>query len=140
MIPILSTDLSNVDVSRPIIDQTQTDFTIQGIEVKENEKEPGQFSLVISMVTNYTTKSTKAVELKPGFKVTDRILLTPVGKMTQEMIEQQLKRFMLACGRNGAFGDPASYAGTVVTAKVLVEEDKTGKYDPQNRFRYIAKA
>lgn len=141
MIPILSTDLSNVDVSRPLIDQTQTDFTISGVEVKQSDKDPSQYSLVITLVTNYTTKSTKAQELKPGFKIIDRILLTPTGGMTQEMVEQSLKKFMLACGRtSGAFGDPASYVSTVVTAKVLVEEDKTGKYDAQNRLRYVAKA
>ncbi len=136
---LLSMDLSSVDTSRPVISQCATDFDITSVAVEESKKTAGQESLVIKLKTKYPVKSTKGEAINPGFTVMKQILLTPSGGWTEESALQELKRFQVAVGRSGAFGDPASYVGNTVSALVSVEVDKDGKYDDRNNIKFVPK-
>lgn len=134
---LFSADLTSVDISRPVLRSGPTAFVVAEAKVEPNKAGDKQM-LVIQLKTRYDALSTKNEKINPGYPVTDRIVLTSSEGRPAERIMQDLKRFQLACGRSGPFGEPANYIGCNLTANVSVESDATGQYGDQNRVRYIA--
>ena len=140
MSALLSLALNDVDVSMPVANPCTTDVRVVEAKIENGKKDANIQMIVFKFETLYELKDTKGNVLKPGWKgLSDRIVITPTGELTEEKILQSLKRFQLAAGRTGAFGDPASYIGAVLPVKLAVEEDKNGVYPPKNLVRYIEK-
>lgn len=93
MIDNVDLDLSGVDLSRPLLDN-QTILCRTG-EVRF-ETENDKTNLLVPLTLEGPGKSTTNKEVLPGFVHTDRILSTPVGKLTKEMIREKLARFQVA--------------------------------------------
>lgn len=137
---ILSTDLSNEDISRPLLPNGNYEFTVGEIKQVPTKDKQGQM-LEITLLLKNPARSSKGEDINPGFKLTERIMLTPKGNLTEDSIRKSLKRFRMACVGNepGSFAPVDQYLQHTILAKVSIEEDKEGKYDPQNRLRFVTK-
>lgn len=129
-----SQDLTNVDISRPLLKEGPVPFTVTDCKVEPNKAGDKQ-NLVITLKTRYEQKSSKGVVIQPGFTHTERMTLTPTERYPAERIMQELKKFQLGCGRSGAFGEPSTYIGANVVGNVIVDSDASGIYGDQNRIR-----
>ena len=140
---LFSQDLTNVDLTRPVLKEGPTAFTVADVKVQTTKAtiqlapEHQSRMLVIQLKTRYDGLSNKGDKINASYPVTDRIMLTVTESRTAKRISEDLTRFQRACGRSGAFGEPTSYINCNLMANVVVEEDTEGQYGPQNRVRYI---
>lgn len=135
---LFTQDLTNIDITRPLIaDKTLGRFRITDLKVMPNKHETGQI-MKVDLVSEDDLRDNKNTLHPAGFfKLFHRMSITPTEEYTLERVQQELKKLMAACNRTGAFGDPSSYIGEVVTAMVVIEKDKNGVYDDQNRIKYF---
>lgn len=131
-------DLSGVSLSRPLIDK-QTLLCRTG-EVKWETSEDGRFkNLVVPLTLEESAKSTKDEDIHIGFQHTDRILATPTGGLTLDMIKEKLARFQVAVlklDKPEAFGDVSRYSGQLVKVAFKIRQDKN---DPEKQYQDVAK-
>lgn len=142
-------DMSTVETKYPVIAAGLYQMKIKGFKKsdKPNTKTGNpQSMLIIELATEdmAKNKNNPDADVPPGHVLTDRVLLTPVGDMTQNMINQKLARIMEAATGNhdGAF-NTADLVGKVVSVNVALRPERTvdGKtYAESNEIsKYIAK-
>lgn len=118
-------DLSNTDISRPLFDNVFVVCTTGEVKVEVSEK--GLKSLVVPLVFDEPAIDTNGKSVNPGFTVTDRILITPTGGLTQQMINERLARFQVAAlglSKPQNFGSTEQYIGKKVKVQFKVRQDK----------------
>lgn len=135
-------DLTNVDVSRPLLKAgTLVEMEIFDCKVEDNRAKDGS-NICIFLRTKYQESNDKGGAFPAGYapngkRPTEYISLTPSEKQDEDAIKANLKRFKIAMGEpNGPFGDPSSFIGRTVTCKVLIEKDKNGAYPDKNKFQW----
>lgn len=135
---ILDTDLTSVDISRPLLSKGAVRFVVSELKV-EPSKDGSKENLTITLKTDQDHKDVKGNPIRPGFMLTHRISLTPTEKYPEDRIAAELKRFRLAVTGedSGSFAPLDQYVGKNVDANVDVESDPDGKYPDQNRVRWI---
>jgi hypothetical protein len=132
-------DLTNVSLDRPLLARGAVAFRVTSCGL-EDTKDKSSKNIVIKLATANEEKSSKGEPIKPGYKLTHYINLSPTSKKGDErtdMIVQDLKRFRLACtgSATGSFGDPANYIGSLVVANIDIEDDANSSFGPQNRIK-----
>jgi hypothetical protein len=140
VLDILNEDLSSVDTSLPalpLLNKGDYVFEVKKCERIESNKTPGNFAINIGLSLTQPATSPTGETVPAGAYVWDRINLQPSGGLTKEMIQKSLKAFRQACTGNaeGAFGDPAQYIGSHVTARIKIRPAKDG-YDESNAVSY----
>ena len=121
----LDVDLSNVDLSRPLIDNQVVLCRTGEVRVEVNEQK--QKRLVIPLTLEEPATSTNGRELSPGFQVTHSILATPTGKLTQERINEELAKFQMAVlklDKGEPFGSVERYRNQLVKVKFATRPDR----------------
>jgi hypothetical protein len=130
-----SMDMSSVNTSFPVLRPGPYNFQVESMEIKESKKTAGQMSLNIKLklLQEGQDHKTGAV-INAGFPLFHTILLTPVGKLTPDMIKRSLAQFMegVLGHKNGPFKPFEQYLGQTVTARVKV--DSSEQYGDQNRI------
>jgi hypothetical protein len=134
-------DLTGIDVSRPLLPKQVLTVRTGDVRIEKSDDGSKRY-LVVPLVLEETGKDTKGNPVNVGFSVTDRLLLTPTGGLTQQMINEKLARFqtaVLATDKPGPFGQLDQYQGKLVRVQFDVRADKQ---DPDNQFqdvrRYMA--
>lgn len=133
---LFTQDLTNVDLSVPLIVPGRVDFIISDMKIVPTKANDGESNLEISLQTKYATKGTKGESFNPGRKLTHIISLKKLDKNGEDRtprILQDLKRVRIAAGMgDGPFGKPSDYIGHTVSTNVVVESDATGKFADKN--------
>lgn len=139
---LLTTDLTSVDVSRPVLEKGgPLRFTVADMQVVKN-KAGDKDMIVTTFKSVFPWKSTKGEVVNPGFTVTERLVITATEKKTEESILKDVARLRLSITGNqsGSFMPLDQYIGKSVDALVDVETDETGQYGEQNRLRKMQPA
>lgn len=140
-IDILTSDLTTVDVSRPLLAAGVVELSVAEMKVEPN-KDGSKQNLNITFKTVNNERSTKGDVLNPGMVIFHTISLTPTEKYTSDRIMQSLKmlRTAITGDKGGAFAPVDQYLGKTLSAKIFVDEDKNGVFPTQNRVKtFIAK-
>lgn len=127
-------DLSNVDISRPLFDNVYVLCTTGEVRVEVND---GKKSLVVPLVFQEPAVDTNGNTQHPGFVVTERILLTPTGGMTQDMIDKSLARFQVAAlglDKPQNFGSTTQYISKKIKVGFKLRTDKN---DPSKIYQAV---
>lgn len=138
---LLNEDLSDVDISRPLLEPTTAVLRIADCKIEVSDRS-GKNLLVVRTETQQPMagKSHKGEpkQVNPGFTLIERVCLTPSDKYPVERIRQEMKRFMEAVGEpGGAFGDPKRFIGREIAARITIEDDPESGYDAQNRLKFV---
>lgn len=118
-------DLSNTDISRPLFDNVFVNCTTGEVRVEKSEN--GLKSLVVPLVFDEPATDTNGKQVQPGFVITDRILITPTGGLTQQMINERLARFQVAAlglSKPQNFGATEQYIAKKVKVGLKLRTDK----------------
>lgn len=128
---ILSTDLTSIDLSRPVLKAAQGRLKVAKIEAKDTKS--GGRKLSIRLTTEDNQESTKGDVVNPGFGLFYDITLTSPGAKAgfAGMRDEKLAKFRHAAtgSQAGSFGDPSQYEGAILlgTWKVIERNDGTGE-------------
>lgn len=140
-------DLTGVPLTKPIIDKQWVKVRITNLYWQELEStktvDKKAKQLVIQGVTEEAATSTDGRVVNPGeaFEVT--IYATPVGGLTQLMINQKLGRFQVAAlglTEPTKFGPPDQYVGKVLKGYFEAEagrQDSSILYQRINRWEKV---
>lgn len=132
----VTNDLSNADIVRPQFDNVRARCIIGDLKVEVKTSADGSKirELLIPLTLDEPTKSTDERIVQPGFviqggkKPAATILLTPVGGLTQEMINEKLAKFQVAAlkltKQEANLGDLSRYAGLPIVAVFGLRRDK----------------
>jgi len=132
----VTNDLSNADIVRPQFDNVRARCIIGDLKVEVRTSNDGKKirELLIPLTLDEVTKSTDGKEVQPGFEIMGgkkpaaTILLTPVGGLTQEMINEKLAKFQVAAlkltKQEATLGDLSRYSGKPVVAVFGLRQDK----------------
>ncbi len=135
---VIESDLSNVDLQRPLIKGLVLCRTGElSIDEKQSKKGEMLKYLNIPLQLEEVTTSTEGKSIQPGFTITDRILITPTGGLTQERVNERLARFQiaaLAIAKPTTFGAVSQYSGKLIKVKLDTRPDKM---DPTTLFQDI---
>jgi hypothetical protein len=137
---LFTTDLTNVDLERPLLKPGKIALAIKGIPVVEDNKNEDGKNLIFKFTNRFDCLSDKGKQIKAGRVVIQHyISLKPTdknGEPRQERILEDLAKIKVAVGfpKAGPFGALSAYADKPLNAMVIIEEDTTGKYGPQNRI------
>lgn len=119
-----NTDLTGVDISRPIING----LVRCQIASVEPESKDGKDNLNVKLVTAEAATDINNKPVNPGFTHTDRILLTPTGGLTDQMIMEKLARVQCAALKQdkpqGPFAPLERYVGQFVNVRFAPRQDK----------------
>jgi hypothetical protein len=125
-------DLSQVDLSRPLIDQQTVRCRVADVKIEEKDGKKN-FNVVVTTEGAATSKDGKT--LQPGFKHNESILMTPTGGLTQEMINEKLARFQKATlGTQGRLLPLDQYVGKEVDVTFGVRDGKDGQFQTVKRW------
>lgn len=146
-INLLDTDLTGVDISRPMIAKGTVEFVISEIRVEQNKAKTGDNCNIVLKTVN-KEKAAVAKQgaggdiVNPGFTLIHTISLTTTEKYDAEAIKRNLKGFRHAVTglETGAFGPVDQYLGKHVFASVGIDEDESGKFPPKNEIRRFVPA
>lgn len=125
---ILNTDLTGIDVSRPIL---LGSVRCKVGTLKTEKKDNGVQNILIPLTTEENARSTKGGDpIPPGFAVTERICVdTPnSNEKFVEMRNVKMKKFQLACGQDGPFAPLERYEGAIVNVRFDVREKDGVEY------------
>ncbi len=136
---LLETDLTSVDILRPLIKPGPVEFEVSDIKKEKTKKQKN--TLTITLKTINMEKSVKNEVINPGFVLTHRISLDETEKYDSTRIMQELKKFRAGVTGNekGSFMPLDQYLHLHVIGSVSVESDDTGEYPDQNRIRSFTK-
>lgn len=123
-------DTSAADIDRPLLKDGTYSATIKTTTVKTKE-ETGNKTLTVQYVLTQEGETTKGTKVNPGFSVFQRIMLTPTGKLTQEMISQRVAKLNFAATGNKTVSSTADLWDKPVRVKVKVREAQ-GEYSESN--------
>lgn len=137
-------DMSGISTKYPVLDAGLQKMKIKSFkrDDKPNKKTGNpQSMLLIELATEDFAKQYQKpdADIAPGHVITERIILTPTGGLTQEMIQQRLARVMEAAlgHHNGAF-NTADLLGKVVTVNIGIrpEREEDGRtFDASNEIK-----
>ena len=144
---LLTKDLSNVDISRPLLEKGLTRFEVAEVKV-EKSKDGLKDLLVFTFKTVFKAKSRPnkdgvVTDINPGFTIIDRLTITTSEKRDESLIEKDLAQRqveILGVQKREGFLPLEQYLHKHVDALVDIEVDKEGKYGDQNRLRKIQPA
>ena len=128
---ILSTDLTGVDVTRPMLKAANGRLKIARAEIKDTKT--GGKKVSFRLTTEDNQESTRGDSISPGFGLFyDITISSPDAKPGfAGMRDEKLKKFRIAAVNDsrGSFGDPQQYVGAIVlgTWKVVERQDGTGE-------------
>lgn len=126
LIDNLDLDLTGVQLTRPVIDN-QTKRCLTG-QVQFSKRDDNKLELVVPLQLDEPATSTDGKELQVGHKLAEqRILLTPTGGLTAEMVKEKLARFQIAVldtTEPRKWGSDADYQGRPVYCKLAARADK----------------
>jgi hypothetical protein len=142
---LLTTDLTNVDISRPLLPKGgPVRLTITEMKV-EKSKDGQKDLLVTTFKTVFKCKSAPnsqgaTVDLNPGFTMIDRMTLTPSEKRSEEQILGDLarRRSEILGSAAGSFMPLEQYLNKQVDAMIGIEVDESGAFGDQNRIKKLA--
>lgn len=118
----LAFDVKEADVTRPVLQGGTYDFTI-GFARQEPSRQKQLPQLLVGYRLAEVAKDTNGRDVNPGFTITQRILLKPTGKMTQEQIEGRIKQIQFATNGESSFkGDTSVWLGKKVRCRVTLRE------------------
>jgi hypothetical protein len=124
-------DLSNVDLSRPVI-ADQIVLARTG-EVKVEKTEKGARRLVIPLTLEEPAKSTTGKDIAPGFQTTVGFLIDASGGWTQERANESLAKFKAAVLKlekvEGAFGGLEPLRGQLVRVHFVPQRKDETRQD-----------
>ena len=140
-------DMSKVETKYPVLAPGLYEMKIKGFKKsdKPNSKTGApQSMLLMELATTESSQPNRQpddgdITIAPGHEITERIILTPVGGLTLDMIKQKLARVMDAAlgSHDGAF-DTNELVGKTVQVQVAVrpEREEAGKtYDESNEIK-----
>lgn len=135
MLDNIDLDLSNVDLSRPLIDNQVKRCVTGNVTIEEKD---GKRNLVIPLTLEEPATGTGGREIQVGFVHTDRILLTPTGGLTEQMIKEKVARFQVA-----ALGlkEPKPFNAAECSGKTVLVTFKTrpDKQDTEKLYQDVAR-
>lgn len=121
-------DLSTVDLSYPLLPK-QTLRCLTGevtcVEVQNGDQKVRK--LRIPLTLEEPGRDTKGNVVDVGFRVRVELLMTPVGKMTQEQCNRGVAEFIAAMDRTkraGNLGQPSRFSGKPVLVTFDTRNDK----------------
>lgn len=146
-------DMSKVETKYPVLKAGLYAMKIKGFKKSDKPNATSgapQSMLLVELVTeeisepNVQKDEDNPISIAPGHVLTDRIIITPVGGLTLDMIKQKLARLMdAALGHHDSAFDTNALVGKVVTVQVAVRperEDKGKTYEESNEIKkYIPK-
>lgn len=142
-------NLKDVETKYPVLVAGLYAMTIKGFKRDDKPNRTSgkpQSMLLVELATNdmAKNKNNDDADVPPGHKLTDRIILTPVGELTLDMIKQKLARLMDgALGHHDAAFNTDDLVGKTVLVQVAVRperEDKGKTYAESNEIsKYIPK-
>jgi hypothetical protein len=131
----LGFDVSEADVARPVIKNGNYNANIAFVR-RANSSQKNIPQLLVGYKLLEPTKDLQGRDINAGFTITQRIMLQPSGKLTQEMIQDRLKRVHFAAVGPGRV-TTAEWVGKPVRVRVTLREphrdEATGEeYDASN--------
>ncbi len=145
-------DMTKVETKYPVLAAGLYEMKIKGFKKSDKPNQSTgapQSMLLVELATTEMAQPNRQPEsgditIAPGHVLTDRIILTPVGGLTKEMIQQKIARLMdAALGSHEGVFDTNALVGKTITVSVAVRperEDKGKTYDESNEIKkYIAK-
>lgn len=130
---ILSHNLDDVDTSFPVLKAGKIRVQVTDGRLDYN-KAGDKLMAVFVLATTAIEQNDKGEDIQPGFKLTERIVITPSEKRDADRVDQDLKRIKLALSTEGGdLGDPATYINEEVDITVAIED--TEGFGKQNRIK-----
>lgn len=131
----LGFDVSEADVARPVLKPGRYPAIISFARQEQSRKQ-GLPTLAVGYRLTVATKTIDNKEVGANFTIVQRILMQPTGGLTQQMINDRLKRIHFAAAGPGRV-TTAAWIGKPVDVRVTMREphlDKeTGEeYDASN--------
>lgn len=125
-------DLSTVETERPELAQGQYPWKVTAVELAPTKNDSTKFMLNIECALQTgDAKSIDGKDIKLGYKLTNRIMVTPSGDLTVDMIAQKLKAVCLAIfgGHPPTFRgfDWQQIVGGEFMASTVVGKDNKGR-------------
>lgn len=121
----ISFDVDEGDITRPVLKAGTYDFTI-GFTRNEPSRKQGKPQLLVGYRLAQIAEDTRGRPISPGFTITQRILLVPSGKYTEELRDQRLKQIQFAThGKSRFNGDPTVWVGKPCRVQITVREPHT---------------
>lgn len=141
-------DMSKVETKYPVLAAGLYEMKIKGFKKSDKPNATSgapQSMLMIELATTEMSQPVRQanpddpISIAPGHVITERVILTPVGGLTLDMIKQKLARIMdAALGNHDAEFNTADLVGKTVTVQVAVRparEDKGKTYDESNEIK-----
>ncbi len=126
----LNFDVTEADVARPILKDGTYDFTIRSTRQETSKK--GHPMLIVGFALAQMVETVDNKEVNPGFTITSYYLMQPVGKMTQEMVNDRFKRIHFAAAGAGRV-NTGEWIGKSVRCQVKIREAE-GDYSASNEI------
>lgn len=120
----------DADIDRPILKSGSYAATIKSTTQKTKEETRNK-TLTVQYVLTDGGQSTKDKPISAGFSVFQRILITPTGKLTQEMISARVAKLNFAATGKKTVGSTADLWNKPVRIMVKVREAQ-GEYPESN--------
>jgi hypothetical protein len=135
-------DLMSVSTDYPVLATGNYLLEIVKATVEESKNKPGVKMIVLNHVTLTPAKDNKGNDIAAGFKMKNRIVITPTGDLTAENVARSI-----ASLQEAAFGkriplsefDTDMLQGVQVTASVKVQPAKDQYPESSVIARYIKK-
>jgi hypothetical protein len=131
----LGFDVTEADVARPVIRAGNYNATI-AFARRANSSQKGIPQLLVGYRLSEPSKDLQGKDINPGFTITQRIMLQPTGKLTEDMIQRRVKQVhFAACGPGRV--TTAEWVGKPVRVRVTLrdphKDEATGEeYDASN--------
>lgn len=131
----LGFEVSEADVARPVL-KRGTYAAIISFARQEPSRQKGTPTLLVGYRLTEPTKTVDGKDVGAGFTIIQRILMQPTGKLTQQMINDRIKRVHFAAAGPGRV-TTAAWVGKPVRVLVTLREphrdETTGEeYDASN--------
>lgn len=133
----LGVDVSEADILRPVLQNGTYEAEVAFFR-QEKTRVSQLDQLLIGYRLTQEAKDLNGKTVNPGFTLTQRVLLEPSGKRTQEMINDQKKRLHYAITGKLGKADTSEWQGKPVRIRVTVREPHTddagNSYDASNEI------
>lgn len=131
----LGFDVTEADVARPVIRNGTYNANI-AFARQEPSRQKGLPTMMVGYRLTEPSKDINGKEVGAGFTLVQRILMQPTGNLTQQMINDRLKRIHFAAAGPGRV-TTAAWVGKPVRVRVTLREphrdETTGEeYDASN--------
>jgi hypothetical protein len=133
---LLSTDMSKVDTSFPLIKEGLYDVVVDDISLVDNKAKTGK-NIMIKLKTTAQTQDVKGNVMNPGMVLTTYIALAESEKYDKEAIKRNVATFVQSVGQGITQLAPLDqFKGKIVRVKVKVRPPE-GQYEAANDVRFV---